>query len=352
MGLILGSFFAAKAQESRDPSQWPFAANSIWNMPIGSEAEYVHAHIPPVTEFCPHADEDVIILKPGAPLTEIYHSAAGWSSRDRCEKSGNRVLMEVPIPGDFIADPPYTPNMSAAILDADGQTIHQTQPFHRCAGSDHPTSMVNYPSVDIYGDGIEGAHGGSGMSSIGGTIRLGELVPGGRVRHALKCSIRGQYAYYYDEETKGYRWPAVKSDGYASRMYGKLGQPVKECRMGALLAIPWWMDIDSMGFQTEPGRILARACQEYGIYAVDDCGTWDTYQICTEWSPEGRVEDEFRKSWGFPFTVHKQPDLPWWQDVELLFMNLYVVSNNGPDRIGGGGAPLVPTAPGFSTDNP
>ena len=36
-----------KQQELRDPYKWPFAATSIWNMPIGSEAQYVHAMIEP-----------------------------------------------------------------------------------------------------------------------------------------------------------------------------------------------------------------------------------------------------------------------------------------------------------------
>jgi hypothetical protein len=40
---------------SRDPLKWPFSQNSIWNTPIGSDAEYLPADIPAVTEFCPRA---------------------------------------------------------------------------------------------------------------------------------------------------------------------------------------------------------------------------------------------------------------------------------------------------------
>lgn len=38
---------------SRDPLAWPFVQSSIWNMPIGSEAVYVPANIPPQKQVQP-----------------------------------------------------------------------------------------------------------------------------------------------------------------------------------------------------------------------------------------------------------------------------------------------------------
>ena len=35
-----------------------------------------------------------------------------------------------------------------------------------------------------------GPHGGTGLSAIGGTIRLGELGPTGSINHALKLGAR------------------------------------------------------------------------------------------------------------------------------------------------------------------
>ena len=45
-----------------------------------------------------------------------------------------------------------------------------------------------FPNVsDIFGDGALGAHGGSGLSGFGGSVRAGELLPAtGPIRHALK----------------------------------------------------------------------------------------------------------------------------------------------------------------------
>jgi len=102
-----------------------------------------------------------------------------------------------------------------------------------------------------------------------------------------------------------------------------------------------------MAFETIPGKILARAFQKYGAYIVDDTA-WDVYAIETEWSPNGRVLDEFENAWGFPF---KEANLntPWTRDMKKIFMNLHVVDNNAPGNIGGGGKPLVPLAPPFGT---
>lgn len=335
------------SSEYRDPYLWPFSKKSIWNVPIGKGALYNDASIPAVSKLCPGADEDVIIMTPNEKPFPVFYSDAGWSGLSRCERTGNTLMLDLPIRENFYVESSEATNMAAAILGMDDTTVYQTQPFARCKGNDYATSMVNYPSVDLYGDGIEGAHGGSGLSSLGGTIRLGELVPKGRIRHALKCSVQGAYSLFYSEETKGYRWPASKADDYASEVYGSLGNPVEDCRMGALLALPYWMDIDTLGFQTEPGRILARTCQEFGMYIVDDTDTLDAYKICVERSPDGRVEDEFSLTWGYSFSQENNPDHPWWKDMELLFSLLHVVTNNSIDNVGGGGEALAPEAPEF-----
>jgi hypothetical protein len=78
---------------------------------------------------------------------------------------------------------------------------------------------------------------------------------------------------YYDEETRGFRWPAPVADGYAPGYYGTKGNPEKECRMGALLALLPDLELTSLDFETGndgPAMILARAFQDYGAYIVDD----------------------------------------------------------------------------------
>ena len=157
---------------------------------------------------------------------------------DRCPPSAP-TLFSAPIPDDFVFVPllPNTPNASTAILAVDGRTIKQTQPFSRCTAGGPATSHYDSADVDITGEGITGAHGGSGLSAIGGTLRVGELRPRGPpVRHALKIELDaalnyGRCAIYAD----CYRWPAIQADTYATTSYGG---PVAALEPGALLAIP------------------------------------------------------------------------------------------------------------------
>ena len=334
-----------KFPETRNVYKWPFAQNSIWNTPIGSDAEYVPAGIQPALTRTLRADQDVIILSPDAPLTPVYKNNVGWRKGDpggRCRREGEK-LVDLPIPLDFVANHGSSvPNMAAAILKPDGRTLYQTQPFHRCQAGEYATSKHVFPEADIYGGGILGAHGGSGLSSIGGTIRLGELVPNGVIRHALKVNIYGgKNISYTEDDTPGYRWPAIRADKRAKRDYHGV---VPELEMGALLALKPDFDLNSL--QTEPGRILARAFIDYGGYVADHTG-WDIYAITTQLSPEGRVLDEFKNHWGYTFNQNGV-DNPWAQDIRTIFTNLHVVDNNTPETPGGGGTPRQPLAPPFA----
>lgn len=334
---------------SRDPLKWPFSSNSIWNTPIGSDAEYVHARIQVAEAKGMTVDEDIIVMKPDAEMMNIYFNSAGWNrNKSRCLIEGD-VLFSAPYPSGFIVSPETwdgaTPNSGLAVLMPDGRTIKQTQPFAHCEPNNKGTSRYMFPDQDLYGEGMYGAHGASGLSAIGGALRYDELTPeSGPIRHALKVNLFGKKNYYYDEETKGYRWPAKSADRYAKDNYSALRKdPEKALRIGSLLALPAKMDIESLNLETEPAKILAKAFRDYGAYVVDDTA-WDVYAIITEWSPDGRFIDEFEKNWGFPFNINSK-DTPWGRDMDRIFTNLHVVDNNGPESIGGGGEPIAPTAP-------
>ena len=75
--------------------------------------------------------------------------------------------------------------------------------------------------TSILGDGAWGAHGGSGLSAIGGTIRSGELSPDAPpIPHALKLEGFAHDQYYSGTQGKEeawtmYKWPALGHDIYA-----------------------------------------------------------------------------------------------------------------------------------------
>ena len=169
---------------------------------------------------------------------------------------------------------------------------------------------------------------------------------------------------------------------------------------GSLLALPQNLNIgssptqppvpgapgNSFGLYTVPGWMLAWTLQNYGCYILDTIGEGPGFALYAEQGPTaanggagndqqfnwggslGGIQDSaFQQSWGFSFygfwtwtygysqqypndpnTPHKQFGAPYWlfgDDINTIFSQLAVVTNNGPNSIGGGGAPLQPLAP-------
>src|SRR5207245_1016740 len=309
-------------------------------------------------------DVDVLILTPTAPITPVYLNSDAWSGGSRCNAQSIDPLFSAPIPTNFVVhgagsgNPDgTTPNYATAILAADGHTLIQGQPMARCTANGTATMWWYQEKEDLFKTGNSGAHGGSMLSSLGGVIRLGELVPGGTIRHALKVNLLGADNHY--SGSGGYRWPATTADGCAPGCYGG---SVPALRMGSLLALPPSVDVNAMGLETgEPAKILAHAFQDYGAYTVDDAA-WSVSAVATEDRPSGKVDDEFGAAWNFTISPSTR-DVPWARDMDRIFGALAVVDNwdfstwqtvsasNGTQGAGLG-APRVAWAPDFGPGSP
>ncbi len=342
--LLLLSATTALAQ--RDPYKWPFAKTSIWNIPIHNNATYAPATIQDAANFA--VDEDVIIMRPAAPLMRVETNNAGWSqSKDRCLDEGP-TLYSAPIPAEWIYDKTVwegvTPNAGVAIAYPDNSII-QSQPFAKC-NTQFATSGNNiWPAADcqLTGECIRGAHGGSGLSAIGGAIRVGELRSG-KIPHALKINLWGKENFYRDG-SGGHRWPAYKADGgFDNPSEGNYyGGTNPEMKIGALLALGRNVVLNSvadnsLGLETEAALIIARAMRDYGAYTVDNTA-WDSYAIITEIGPDGSVRDEFKNLYGLDMNVYGGlGNSAWGRDLKKLFGNLQVITNNSQANPGGGPA--------------
>ena len=283
---------------------------------VGSGAVYVPAQITPATAAGMTVDQDLIVMRPGAPALAVMTSTADWNNTmDRCPPSAP-TLFSAPVPDDFVFKPvlPNTPNASTAILAADGRTLKQTQPFSRCTTGGPATSHYDSADVDIAGEGITGAHGGSGLSAIGGTLRVGELRPGGPpVRHALKVELDaalnyGRCATY----SSCFRWPAVQADTYATTSYGG---PNPALEPGALLAIPVGTDVASLGLETTAAAALAFTLQNYGAYVVDDTA-WAVCASASSLGPTGDFTRQFQAHWVFSMTPSSK-NTAWARDMDV-----------------------------------
>ena len=337
----------SKTADCRNARTWPFLSTSIWNTPIGSDAIF---HDPGI--FRPpfplpknfFSDDDYFIVTTSSdPLTPWYNQ--GWwgppGGEAHCNVTG-RFVRNISFPLNVTVRE-YGNNNAAALLQPDKHTIINMQPLYRCQPGSPVLSLAmgGLRATDdiVSGNGSWGAHGGSGLSSIGGTIRLGELLPSAPpIRHALKLQLFAS-TYYYSRPP-GYVWPALNCDGYAFNPSdpGHYGGNDIYVSPGSLLAIPSNI---SVKVTTAPGQKLLFTLQNYGGYLCDD-----TYYNRGTVGTEHGVTDEFQATYGYPFdTDGSGSGAAWYADMLVLFQSLRVVINNRNDTIGGGGTPLQPPPP-------
>jgi len=315
---------------TRNPYLWPFSQNSIWNTPIGSNAQYVSYQstfsIGVNNTYC---DDDIIVLTPTVALMDVYQCNEDWGWGDHMRKDGG-IIFSAPIPQDFYFS--RHGNACLSVLMPDGHTILSSQPFYHYSGYTYGTSRYNFPNTDIYTEGIDGSHGGSGMSAIGGTIRMGELAPDAPpIHHALKMAV-----YSHDV---GHRWPAPKDDAWSSNV-----RTTGFCD-GSLCALLPSYDIGA-NLETEVGKHIAKACQDYGIYLVDGTGWPDHNEIMVENGPNGWVVDEVKQKWN-GLDMQTGQNTAFGRDMKKIYGNLSIVENNTADNVGGGGTKRAPMAPPF-----
>ncbi|MBQ2704678.1 MAG: hypothetical protein IJF58_03925 [Clostridia bacterium] len=330
-----------KYSGTRDPWLWPFAATSIWNMPIGSDAKLQKANFK--EEYCISIDDEYLVKVPeGSPTVDVY-APSGWQTR----WPGNRKLGTMQVPANFyLADARQgsTPNNCAAFLMPDGRTIRQLEPCCRLeTGNARIVGYLHDEDQDIFGEGIKGTHYGSGLSAIGGSIRKGELTSDEPIKHALKLNVYAKNYLYYDRSAKqGYIWPADRHDSYAASGGNAYGGSNPNLRMGTLLTIPKNITAESLEITTQVGKKLFYALQNYGCYIADD-SAWS----CYAWSAEDGVRDEVQAKYGINLNTNRNSNDNYYRDSMKLIQNLHIVTNNSPTTIGGGGTPCKPLAPDF-----
>ncbi|HVE45823.1 MAG TPA: hypothetical protein VNA57_03620 [Acidimicrobiales bacterium] len=358
VGLSLSPTAAAADPTARNPYAWPFSSDSIWNMPVGSGATFADPNF-----FQPPngygTDSNPIVMAPSSPLRPVHTHA--WPAR--CHQSGDASSgVSLPIPDDYVVAPGdgswegKMPNLAGGALLADGRTIREFNYLSRCdAGG--PASLTGdglRSTLDLYGNGrpssFFGGHGGSGLSGVGGSIRRGELTGVAPIRHVTKLTVDMSRWGTREADRNAYQWPAYAADSNnTGQNYGVNARGYTPIlKMGSLLSIPGWVDINSLGLETGPARKLAEAWQNYGSYVVDNSG-FDTGWGQNLLNVEHGVKAEMAAA-GINMSTYSNSgwsDTAWNRDMNRLFDQLHHVTNNGPGSIGGGGTPRVALAPPF-----
>jgi hypothetical protein len=345
---------------SRDPLFQPFTSTSPWNHPIGDGAIYRDARMNGqpgngnVFGFVPNFDGEIIVEQPTSPRCAVNVSSVGWSGGNRCVATG-ATRTAVPVANSYVI-PNSGGNNCAVFLLSDNRTLASMQPWTRCTAGGSATCFAFFANTDVYGVGIEGSHGGSGLSAIGGSLRLGELRPGDSIgpRHALKVNpYARQFLFRNLNASALRRWPADRCDSYAtgSRTQGGYGTDPTGTGVdgsnsntvmvqGTLLALATNFSITA-NLSSTPARLLAWTLINYGAYIVDDIFATG-FALVGEDGPAGDFADQFSSDWGVALRMHQGTNTAWHRSIRTICDNFFVISNNSQSAIGGGGTPLQP----------
>jgi hypothetical protein len=156
------------------------------------------------------------------------------------------------------------------------------------------TAQVAFAHVDLYGDGTARAHGGSGLSAIGGSIRIGELRPG-QTDKACAEDHGGLrvHAGPPDVVCQLHRWPTTAADRHWISYGTTNSGQYSDMKMGALPANPASVSLSSLGLQGAPGLQLAWTLQNYGAYILDTTNGGGGYGPCADGGANGSMRTQF-----------------------------------------------------------
>lgn len=215
----------------------------------------------------------------------------------------------------------------AVVYDRSSGEAHQLRQFNWNGGK--PTAG-QYRNWDINGLG-HGTRAGqrlgtsaSGVAALFGILRGHEVNAAGyAIGHALQIALPRKHLSNQRCNimlSREIRLPATLRDGSA----GQGGNNTGSIPYGALLALPASVDIGRLGL-SEPGRRLAEAIRDYGIYVVDGGG-------CTN----GAIRADQYVSGGVLSQLKR--------DIPKIYPHVRMVLNNDVlgNAVAGGGTALAP----------
>lgn len=294
----------------RDPTLWPFASHSPWNVPLGSGAQFIAATS---ENFSLTRGAKVNLREFGHP---VYFAAPDDPER-LVEKSDGTPLLRTRIPENAQADPSQWGALH--VIDPRSRTALELTGVERRADGVLRTKDFAVTDLAARGFATESIRV-SGASGLGGLIRRGELRDG--IHHVLALSVIRKALHRKTGPGTAFVWPATR----APLSYG-IDTPGPR-QLGTLLALPPDLDITKLGIgDNGPAYQVARALQDYGGYIVESFQDANNdLDFFVEPAAENEIPPDFNAQ------------------LSRIIPHLKIVSNNGPERVGGGGVPRRPYA--------
>jgi hypothetical protein len=166
---------------------------------------------------------------------------------------------------------------------------------YRSVSGAHTASFGS--ALPLSGDGRHGATG-AGLSRLAGVVRVEDLRRG-RIPHALIFATDSACP-------RVFRYPATKTDG-ANLVGASVCVPE-----GARVQLDPGIDVEALPGLTRGERIVARALQEYGAYAMDNGGVRMGFIFQTPFGTDNPYPDI-----GFTSDHFRMEAIPW-QHLRVL----------------------------------
>ena len=298
---------------TRDPSQIPFASDSIFNLPLGSGAQWqANAQLSGSTAYINTPDysgynENIYTGTASDPVVTITNNAGA---------GGSAGSFQVHIPVGAI--PAGGGDMTFSVDDT---TTHTWYSFGGFQWTGANTATVNQGSGESdFGSGI--AVAGSDWDEGAGTLRASDLKAGS-IDHMLRMELPTDMLMSYSSSAytlAPYAWPQNQEDGFGPSVYTG--------------TIPYGVTIGIPASAVEPAAVKANAganmlwnaLQHHGAMVRDSGGSGNTVIFQTDQQVSG----------GDPLI----------QGMEQLSAQIMaatrILVNQGPNSINGGGTPIVP----------
>ena len=340
----------------------PFQAASIWNAPIPTTATYkadpkVAPLVVGLSSWLPEDSSSVPIYQAAAtdPTVTLLYNQDTWGgvASGRWKGVGNSAAVEkqivavssstfpysyhtyvsqsatgLALPGEYdkIAPQPSTvmqlrmpsgvkptvnPDGHMVVFQPDGRVL---ETFGTIVLSNNTIVAQSYKITNpsLNGDGWQNGITASMIPVYAGVIRQKEFEAG-HIDHAMKIVVPAGLLH------PSFVYPALAFDrGATTESPGYSG----DLPMGARLAIPHGVDLNSLGLKTSFGKIIAKAAQEHGFIVTDRGGSGIT--IVTESGIRNPELDNY----------------DWQRDADLqkIFDTVKRVMMDGADKVTGGAA--------------
>ncbi len=279
---LIGTPSAALSQQTcstpADPFLNPFSADSAHHKPLGTSARFAGDNHASTRDWL---QANRFNINTGTTPWGLYMTEAGANGRTlrvntRPNTTGSRLPADVRFPpGGVTIDFPDNRDGNIAIFDRTRGVFQHLRQYRWNNGSPQAGQFRVYDWNSLgHGTSIGQRIGtsASGVAAPFGILRGFEInTPGHRIEHALQMGLPARPTMSGSScnvmLSRDIILPATSRDGFASNMNNNNGN----IPYGALMALPPNVNINSLGL-SEPGRRLAAAIQNYGVYVIDEAG--------------------------------------------------------------------------------